>query len=268
MTSTSRTHVLPLGESGQAVEVTVTEEGSGRPFLLLHGGGGPQTVASFAGLLASDRPARVITPTHPGFAGTPRPSPLASVAGLADLYVALLDDLDLSDVTLVGNSVGGWIAAEMALLGSPRVSAAVLADAAGLEVPGHPVADFFSLTLDEVTQLSYYDPDKFRIDPATLPPAVQAAVPGNRASLAAYAGTTFADPTLAGRLAGITVPTLVVWGEADRICDTDYGRAYAAAIPRAQFRLLPGTGHLPQIETPELLLNAVWDFAAVPAPRG
>ena len=92
-------------------------------------------------------------------------------------------------------------------------------------------------------------------------------MPGNRASLAAYAGTTFTDPTLAGRLAGITVPTLVVWGEADRICDTDYGRAYAAAIPGAQFRLLTGAGHLPQIETPALLLDAIWNFAALPAPR-
>lgn len=81
--------------------------------------------------------------------------------------------------------------------------------------------------------LSYYDPGKFRIDPAALPPAVQAAMPGNRASLAVYAGTAFADPGLAA----ITVPTLVAWGEADRICDPDYGRAYAAAIPGAQYQI-------------------------------
>ena len=88
-------------------------------------------------------------------------------------------------------------------------------------------------------------------------------MPGNRASLAAYAGTAFTDPSLAGRLAGITVPTLVVWGEADRICDPDYGRAYAAAIPGARFRLLTGAGHLPQIETPGPLLDAIWDFATL-----
>jgi pimeloyl-ACP methyl ester carboxylesterase len=261
MTSTTSTHALSAADS--RVEVTVAEQGSGRPFLLLHGGGGPQTVTGFADLAARSRPARVITPTHPGFAGTPRPAALDSVGALAALYVALLDEMDLADVTLVGNSIGGWIAAEMALLHSPRVSAAVLADAAGIEVPGHPVADFFSLTLEQVAQLSYYDPDKFRIGPATLPPAVQAAMPGNRASLAAYAGTTFTDPSLAGRLAGVTVPTLVVWGAADRICDPDYGRAYAAAIPDAQFRLLPLSGHLPQLETPDQLLDAVWDFAAL-----
>ena len=83
-------------------------------------------------------------------------------------------------------------------------------------------------------------------------------MPGNRASLAVYAGTTFADPTLACCcLGGVTVPALVVWGEADRIVDPDYGRAYAAAIPGARFRLLAATGHLPQIETPGQLLEAI-----------
>ncbi|HEX4059439.1 MAG TPA: hypothetical protein VHY58_00335 [Streptosporangiaceae bacterium] len=154
MTSTARAHSLPLAEPGQTGQVTITDQGAGRPFLLLLHGGGPQTVAGFAELLATSPPARVITPTHPGFARAPRPAALASVAGLAALYVALLDDLDLS----------------------------------------------------EVTQFSYYDPGKFRIDPATRPPAVQEAIPGNRASLATYAGTTFTDPGLAGRLAGIDVP--------------------------------------------------------------
>ncbi|HTX29601.1 MAG TPA: alpha/beta hydrolase [Streptosporangiaceae bacterium] len=260
MTATQETVKL-TGRQAGPVELTVAEAGAGRPYLLLHGGGGPQTVAAFAGLLSNQ--ARVITPTHPGFAGTPRPDKLASVAGLAALYAALLDEMGLTDVTVVGNSIGGWIAAEMALVRSPRVGSVVLVDATGIEVPGHPAADFFSLTLDQVSQLSYHDPVKFGIDLATLPPAVQAAMPGNRASLAVYAGTTFADPHLAGRLSGVTVPALVVWGDADRIVDPDYGRAYAAAIPGAQFRLLAATGHLPQIETPDQLLAAITEFAGV-----
>jgi pimeloyl-ACP methyl ester carboxylesterase len=257
MTSTTQTCTLTAGAAGP-VDVTVTEGGAGRPFLLLHGGGGPQTVAAFAELLS--RQARVITPTHPGFAGTARPDALNSIGGLAALYAALLDELDLTDVTVVGNSIGGWITAELALLHSPRVGRMVLIDGTGIEVPGHPAADFFALTLDQVSQLSYHDPVKFGIDLATLPPAILAAMPGNRASLAVYAGTTFADPTLAGRLAGVNVPALVVWGEADRIVDPDYGRAYAAAIPGARFRLLTETGHLPQIETPDQLLAAITEF--------
>jgi hypothetical protein len=65
------------------------------------------------------------------------------------------------------------------------------------------------------------------------------------------------DPGLGARLAGVRVPTLVVWGEADRIADPDYGRAYAAAIPGARFALLRGTGHVPQVETPQLLISAL-----------
>jgi pimeloyl-ACP methyl ester carboxylesterase len=258
------TYVLNIDEAGP-VEVTVAERGAGHPFLLLHGGGGPQTFTGFADLLASSRDARVIVPTHPGFGGTVRPDALASIGGLAALYGALLDELELTDVTVVGNSIGGWIAAEMALRHSvagfrPRVGRVILVDAVGIEVPGHPVADFFSLTLDQVSQLSYHDPEKFGINLSTLPPAVLAAMPGNRASLAVYAGTTFAGD-LAGRLAGVTVPALVLWGDADRIADPDYGRAYAAAIPGARFELLKATGHLPQIETPDQLLEAIWEFA-------
>jgi pimeloyl-ACP methyl ester carboxylesterase len=254
MTSTS---TYTLGQ----VELTVTDSGAGRPFLLLHGGGGPQTVAGFAALLSGARAARVITPVHPGFGGTARPDALDSMGGLAELYVALLDELDLTDVIVVGNSMGGWIAAEMALRHSPRVAGIVLVDAVGIEVPGNPPADFFSLTPVQVSQLSFYDPEKYFVDPAQLPPAVQAAMPGNRASLAVYAGT-MADAGLAGRLAGVTVPALVLWGEADRIVNADYGRAFAAAIPGAQFQLISQAGHLPQIERPEQLLEAIWSFAA------
>jgi len=250
-----------MSEMPASSQVTFTDRGQGRPFLLLHGGGGPQTVAAFADLLAAERSARVITPTHPGFAGTPRPEALRSVADLATLYHSLLAELDLSDVIVVGNSIGGWIAAEMALQNSSRVSGFVLVDAVGIEVPGHPIADFFSLTPRQLAELSYDDPDRFGIDPTKLPPEALAAMAGNRASIAVYAGTAMLDPSLRERLAGVTTPTLVVWGESDRIADPAYGRAFADAIPGAQFLLLPNTGHLPQIESPGPLLDAVWTFA-------
>jgi hypothetical protein len=85
-------------------------------------------------------------------------------------------------------------------LKSPRVSGIVLIDAVGIEVPGHPVADFFCLTMDQVFALSFHNPEPFRIDPATLPPAAQAIAAGNRAAIGVYAGTAMADPTLLERL--------------------------------------------------------------------
>ena len=258
MNTITRSHDVPVTGLG-SVEVTVSERGEGSPYLLLHAGGGPLTVSAFADLLATE-PARVITPTHPGFAGTPRPDSLNSVRGLAEMYVALIDALELQDVTVVGNSMGGWIAAEMALLDSARISGFVLVDAVGIEVPGNPVVDFFSLTPRQVAEHSYHDPDKFGIDPTKLPPAALQAMAGNRATLTVYAGTSMNDPSLAGRLHGVTKPTLVLWGDADRIANADYGRALAAAIPGARFQLLEKTGHLPQIETPAQLLDAIQEF--------
>ena len=130
-----------------------------------------------------------------------------------------------------------------------------------LRSPGHPVADFFSLTMDQVFELSFHNPDPYRIDPSTLPPAAQAIAAGNRAALAVYAGTSMSDPTLSERLSTLDLPVLVLWGDSDQIVDPDYGRAYAAAIPMARFQLLTDTGHMPQIETPDQLLEAILDGA-------
>ena len=201
-------------------------------------------------------------PVHPGFGGTARPGGLTDTGALAALYKDLLDALDLRDVTVVGNSIGGWIAAELAALGGERISSVVLVDAVGIEVPGHPVADTFSLTPPELARLSFHDPSKFRFDPSTLTDEQRAVMASNRAALEVYSGPyAMADPTLAGRLAKVTRPTLVAWGESDRVVDTAYGRAYAEAVPGAEFRLLAGTGHLPQVETPEEFLPVVWEFA-------
>jgi pimeloyl-ACP methyl ester carboxylesterase len=254
-----------------AVPLTIDEYGAGRPILLLHGGAGPLSVAGFAQLLAAREPVRVLTPTHPGFGGTPRPDWLNSVGRLAELYLALLDALDLTDVTVIGNSIGGWIAAELALLdsrrtggpsgggpsgGGSRIGRLVLVDAAGIEVPGEPVPDVFPLSLSQLADLSYHDPDRFRIDESTFTDAQRAGLAANRAALRVYGGD-MTDPGLRDRLAGIAVPTLVVWGESDRVVTPAYGRVYADAIPGARFELLVGSGHVPQIETPELLLAAV-----------
>jgi pimeloyl-ACP methyl ester carboxylesterase len=242
------------------VQVEVTEDGAGRPFLLLHGGAGPQSVAGFGELLAAQG-ARAIVPVHPGFGGTPRPEQLHSMRELALIYLQLLDQLDLAGVTVIGNSVGGWIAAEMAIHASPRIAGVVLVDAGGLEVRDHPAADFFALTPDQVTDLAYYRPEKFRVDVAALPDQAKAAMAGNRAALQAYTAAGMTDPELLGQLSSVRVPALVVWGAADRIYPPEHGEAFAKAIPGAQLIVLDEAGHLPQLETPQALLAAVLDFA-------
>jgi pimeloyl-ACP methyl ester carboxylesterase len=251
---------LTIPTAAGDVPLTGDERGDGRAVLLLHGGAGPVSVAGFADLLAERTGARVVVPVHPGFGGTPRPEGLATVAGLAELYDGLLDALGLDDVVVVGNSIGGWIAAELALRHPSRLGGLVLVDAVGIELDGHPVAG--SLPPAELIAHSWYDPSKARIpDPASLPPAAREILLGNQAALAVYGGA-MSDPGLRARLAGVDVPALVVWGEADRIGDVDYGRAYAAAIPGARFELLPRTGHVPQLETPEALLDVLAPFVA------
>src|SRR6202167_1582639 len=210
--STTATRTVPVDGIGP-VEVPVADYGSGQPFLLLHGGAGPASVTGFAEQFAATHDVRVLVPTHPGFGGTPRPEALNSVGGLGALYNALVGQLDLQDVTVIGNSIGGWITAEIALLKSPRVSGIVLIDAVGIEVPGHPVADFFSLTMDEVFQRSFHNPAPIRIDPATLPPAAQALAAGNQGGSSVSAAATMTDPALAGRLGTLEIPTLVLWGD-------------------------------------------------------
>ena len=259
--TTTHTVMVRTEQTGRA-EVSISDRGQGHPFLLLHGGAGPQSVTAFADQFAAARHVRVLVPAHPGFSGTPRPESLHTIRGLAAVYIALLDELGLDDVTVAGNSIGGWIAAEMALAGSPRISGLVIIDAVGIEVPGHPVADFFSLTFPQIAELSYHDPERFAIDPETLPPAARAEMAGNRAALAVYAGQpSMTDPGLRSRLAAISLPTLVLWGDSDGIAGPGYGRAYAAAIPAARFHLLAGTGHLPQIESPGPLIDVICAFA-------
>jgi pimeloyl-ACP methyl ester carboxylesterase len=256
-TATSSTKTLNVSGVGP-VELTVGERGDGQPYLLLHGGAGPQSVAKFAQMLAEKGGSRVVTPTHPGFDGTPRPDALNSVAGLATLYAGLLAALGLEDVTVIGNSVGGWIAAEIALLGLPGLGGAVLLDAVGIEVEGHPVADVSGLSLSEIQALSFHDPTPFQVDPATIPESQKAVMAANGAALAVYAGSpAMADPTLLRRLSGIAIPTLVLWGDSDQIVEPAYGQAYAAAIDGARFEVLPATGHMPQMESPDLVLQAI-----------
>jgi pimeloyl-ACP methyl ester carboxylesterase len=226
------------------IELTIAEGGvvGERPVLVLHGGGGPFTVAPIAAHFEPS--SHVLLPTHPGWDGTPRPDDVANIPALAALYLRLLADRGLRDVLVIGSSLGGWVATEMAASDAEhRIGGLVIIDGAGIEVPEHPVVNFFGLTA--------HNPDRGYIDPSTMPPERIAAQRANMQTMAVYtAEHGMHDPALRARLGGVTIPTLVLWGESDRVFTPGYGRAYAAEFPNSRFELIPEAGHLPQLERP------------------
>ncbi len=238
--------------------ITLTDAGAGRPVLVLHGGGGPFTVAPIADHLSETM--RVITPTHPGWNGAPRPDSLATIGDLAAAYLELLEAEDLRDVLVVGSSLGGWVGAEIAVRDQgARVGGLVLIDATGIQVQGQPITDFFSLDARGVAEHAWYDPERGYRDPATIPPEQAAVQRANMATMAVLARDMY-DPELRARLGQVKIPVLVVWGEADRIVTPAYGAAYAAAFPNARFERIPKAGHLPQLEEPAQTFAVIDQF--------
>jgi len=254
MTTTRTVEIQP------DLSIGLSEAGSGTAALVLHGGGGPATVEPIATHLAETH--RALTPTHPGWNGSARPAWLARIEDLAAAYLNLLGELDLADVLVVGSSIGGWIAAEMALQDrGDRIGRLVLIDSVGVDIPGQPIRDFFALDARGVADYSYHDGDRFYVDPTTIPAEQLAGRQANMAAMRALAGDPYMhDPSMLGRLGQVSIPTLVLWGESDRIVTPDYSRALAAAIPNSRFEIIREAGHLPQIEQPEATFRAIDGF--------
>ena len=254
----SRSVTLATGMAVTIDEYGVDKEGTG--VLVLHGGAGPRTMAGFSAALSEH--AYVVTPTHPGFDGTPRPPRFDTIGDLAEAYLDLLDELALKDVMVVGNSIGGWIAAEMALRDSHRrLAALVLLNAVGVRGQGEDrVRDIRGVAPAEVSKLSFANA-AFRPDFSTFSDAQRAGMAANQNVLASYVGDDFSfDPKLRRRLHRIDLPVLVAWGEQDGIAPLGYGRAYADAFPDGHFVPVPGAGHFPHIEQLGATLGAIGEF--------
>jgi pimeloyl-ACP methyl ester carboxylesterase len=236
-----------VGLFADTLRLSYADAGTGRPFLLLHGGAGPTSMYGLAKALSAT--ARTVVPTHPGFNGAPRPERFARIDDLVLAYLSLIERLDLQDVVLVGNSVGGWIAAEMALRLSPRLAGVVLINSVGIDA-GKPellIVDPTAVPPAERSALAFHDPKKFAFAAST--PEAAAAMVDNQRALRAYAGEPFMhEPTLHSRLAKMPIPTLVIWGESDRIVSPDYGRILASSIPQSHYAPVAAAGHFPQIE--------------------
>ncbi len=230
------------------LEITFTEAGTGRPVLILHGGGGPFTVAGIADHLAETM--HTITPTHPGWNGTDRPAWLSGIDDVALAYLQYLEDNDLHDVLVIGSSLGGWVGSEMAVRdGAGLITGLILIDAVGISVDGHPIRDFFALDARGVAKYAWHDSDRFYMDPANVPAEQAARTKANMTTMRAIAGSMH-DPKLMRRVARVRIPVLAVWGDSDGIVTPAYGAAYANAFRNGRLEVIKDAGHLPHIEQP------------------
>lgn len=235
--------------------------GHGPPLLMLHGGGGPTPQAPYLNALAKHF--EIILPTHPGFYGSPRPPQITSVDDLAYLYLDLIDNFALSNLTVMGFSMGGWLALELATKSCARLKRLVLVDAVGVKFTDRETRQFpdiFAMAPDKLGQLAFHDPGRMAPDFSTFSEEELKEFVTNREALVQYVWEPYLhNPKLLGRLHRVTVPVECIWGESDGLASPDYGRALTAALPDARFRLIPEAGHAPQLEQPESFVAAALD---------
>ena len=238
----------------------VMRKGSGAPLLFLHGAGGAPVWLPFMETL-SER-FDVIAPEHPGFGGSETPDWLDNVGDLAYFYLDLIDHFGLEGVNLVGQSLGGWIAAELAARNDTKLNTLTLAAAAGIYVKGVPRTDTFMLSPEDSVRVLVKDQaiadrmlDVPESDERTM------TMLKNRLTTAQLAWQPrFYNPDLAKWLHRISVPTLIIWGADDKVVSQAYGPAYQALIPGARLEIFPDCGHLPHVEKHDAFVETVTAF--------
>ncbi len=211
--------------------------GAGAPLLYLHGAGVYWWMPAHELLAARHR---VHAPVHPGFGASEGYEEIEGIDDLVFHTLDVMDALGLERADVVGLSLGGWLAAELALRHPGRVNRLVLVDAAGTRVPGIEREDLFMAGPARARGLLFADPESVvarQIVPDAPPPE-----------------------RLTSRLGRIKAPTLVIWGAQDRVLPLPLGQAYQRGIPGARLQTLDGCGHLPPFEQPEGFARLVLDF--------
>ncbi len=244
------------------IELEALRRGSGRPMLLLHGFQTVDPQARFLELLGGHR--EIIAPSSPGFGQSPRPKDFDTVYDLVHLYLEVLESLPGEKATLLGFSFGGWLAAEVAAACSHRLDKLVLVDPVGIKISDREtpdILDIFEKSPEEVRRCSWHDPDRFAPNFNAMSDEALVVYARNREALCLYAWHPYMyNPQLSRWLGRIKVPTLLLWGESDRVVTPDYGRAYSRLIPGSRFELVEGAGHHPEIERSEAFVERVSRF--------
>lgn len=244
--------------SGAAIRLMRGGPASAPPLVFLHGAGGHTGWMSFLDDLSRDF--AVYAPEHPGFGRSDDPPWLDEVGDLAYFYLDVLAALDLDQVHLVGTSLGGWIAAELAVRNETRLKTLTLVGAVGITADGAPIDDIFRMPVEENLRRFYADQERAArrvTDMAKIDPMLYGK---NRSTVTRLAYPRFFNPGLAKWLHRITVPTLLVYGDKDGLVPPRFGAAYHAAIAGSRFVVLKDAGHAPFDEQKDAFLAAFNGF--------
>ncbi|HEX3936270.1 MAG TPA: alpha/beta hydrolase [Xanthobacteraceae bacterium] len=244
------------------IEIELFEGGSGTALLLLHGAQGFMPSQPYVGLIAGRR--RLIAPSHPGFGRSGLPLWLDSVDDIAHLYLELMDRKGLNHIDVVGFSLGGWLAAEIATKSPERIGKLALVGPVGVKV-GPPdkldIPDIFAMPQENAAQLIFHDPEKGRLDVAKMSDEELTTIARNRETTALLTWEPWMhNPKLRHRLHRVNVPTLFIRGISDGLVSQSYVDAYAGLIPNAKVTTISAAGHAPQLEQPEEFVRVLFAF--------
>jgi len=248
--------------SVRGTPVRLLTGGAGDPLLFLHGAGGAGRWLPFQEALA--RRFTVHFPSHPGHGGSPAAEWIEHVSDLAFHYLDLLDTLGLERVHLVGASFGGWIAAEIAVMASARLSSLVLIDPVGIKVEGWIYPFLFGMELPQLVATVFHDPAAaLAVAPRDQSMDTLVELYRQGTALARVAWNPYLyNPLLRRRLARIDAPTLLCWGRHDRLAPPQCADAWVKEIPGARLITFEESGHVPHLEEPDAVAAAVIAFCA------
>ncbi|HEY2533599.1 MAG TPA: alpha/beta hydrolase [Xanthobacteraceae bacterium] len=250
------------------IETEVEIAGRGSPLVYLHGPWGLGPDRKFVARLAGDN-----TVYAPKFPGTSRGSPnavhaLDSWHDLVVYYGELFDKLELTAPAIVGHSFGGLLGAEIAAAAPTSIARLALIDPVGLWRDEHPVQNWMILSEQARRSALFADPES---EAATCFFAVPSDSAERVETLSQFIWAQactgkfvwpIADRRLSNRIHRIVAPTLIVWGNADRIVVPAYAQEFAQRIAGAQVELIDRAGHLPHLEQPDKVADALSKFLA------
>ena len=234
--------------------------GSGEPLLFLHGAGGVAAWMPFLDQLSDSFD--LIVPDHPTYGRSDEPDWVEDVADVAYFYMDFLENNGLENVHVVGQSMGGWIALEMAIRNTSRIKTLTLVGSAGIRIKGQPAADIFILNDEELARTLLVDEGRIQALLAMeLSEDQQDTLIKNKVATARLGWQPrLFNPRLRKWMHRIDVPTHIIWGTEDKVIPPSYAAEFQSLISGSKVTMIDKCGHLPNIERTEAFVEAVGGF--------